>query len=221
MYGSFAFLGIPLLTTLAMFVWVDGYETSPTGLLHVLLLGGFLVTGWRIYLRRRKREKLSLISMEQHKMQQLKNEMLEAELENKKNELAKQTSMLIQKKVAVDTLLEELEHQKSMLGDRYPASLYKRMRSLMEKVLNNKDDVLESYFDNAHQSFIERFRRQYAGITVGDLRICCLLRMSLSTKEIASILHISVRAVELRRYRLRKRIGLDNETNLIHFLMNF
>ena len=45
--------------------------------------------------------------------------------------------------------------------------------------------------------------------------------MNLSTKEIASLLNVSVRAIELRRYRLRKRLGLEGDTNLIDFLMNF
>ena len=45
--------------------------------------------------------------------------------------------------------------------------------------------------------------------------------MNLSTKEIASLLNISVRAVELRRYRLRKRLGLEGDTNLVEFLINY
>ena len=44
--------------------------------------------------------------------------------------------------------------------------------------------------------------------------------MNLSTKEIASIMNVSVRAIELRRYRLRKRLGLEGETNLVDFLMD-
>jgi DNA-binding NarL/FixJ family response regulator len=71
------------------------------------------------------------------------------------------------------------------------------------------------------ENFIDRLRQQYSDITSGDLRICCLLRMNLSTKEIASLLNVSVRAIELRRYRLRKRLSLDSDTNLIDFLMNY
>ena len=145
------------------------------------------------------------------------------ELENKRNELVKQAFILTRKSRIIRTLLEELERQKSVLGDRYPPNLYTRLHSLMEKGLSEPDDriAFEAYFNSAHQRFIERFRRQYTDVTTGDLRICCLLRMNLSTKEIASILHVSVRAIELRRYRLRKRIGLDSDTNLVDFLMNF
>jgi DNA-binding CsgD family transcriptional regulator len=199
------------------------YKTLWAYLVYTFLLGWFTRTVIRSYRKKQKRKEQYLISIERQKTQQLKNEMLEAELENKKNELVKQTSALTRKGMVMKMLLEELEHQKDILGDRYPSKLYTRMRSLMEKVLNDQNDWLafETYFNSAHQNFIERFRQQYTDITTGDLRICCLLRMNLSTKEIASILNISIRAVELRRYRLRKRIGLDGDTNLVDFLMNY
>lgn len=160
---------------------------------------------------------------EQQQMQRLKSEMLEAELQSKNNELLLQTSSLVKKNQALQSLLEELERQKEALGERYPNKLYNRMKSLMETTLNDQDSwaVFESYFNTAHQNFTERLSREYADITAGDLRICCLLRMNLSTKEIASLLNVSVRAVELRRYRLRKRLSLDGDTNLVDFLIRY
>ena len=160
---------------------------------------------------------------EEQKIQQMKSEMLEAELQNKNNELSLQTSALVKRNQAIQTLLDELERQKETLADRYPNKLYMRMKSLMEESLNDQADWLlfESHFNSTHQNFIDRLRQQYSDITTGDLRICCLLRMNLSTKEIASLLNVSVRAIELRRYRLRKRLSLDGDTNLIDFLMNY
>ncbi|MDR1919978.1 MAG: transcriptional regulator [Tannerellaceae bacterium] len=209
--------------SVGVYVAPPWYETSWAYLIYAFLLGWFTWTTARNYRKKQKRKEQYLISIERQKTQQLKNEMLEAELENKKNELVKQTSALTRKGMVMNTLLEELEHQKDILGDRYPTKLYTRMRSLMEKVLSDQNDWLafETYFNSAHQNFIERLRQQYTDITTGDLRICCLLRMNLSTKEIASILNISIRAVELRRYRLRKRMGMDGDTNLVDFLMTF
>ena len=93
----------------------------------------------------------------------------------------------------------------------------------MEDALENQADWLlfESYFNSAHQNFLDRLKTRFPDITTGDLRVCCLLKMNLSTKEIASLMNVSVRAIELRRYRLRKRLELDNETNLVDFLMKF
>jgi DNA-binding CsgD family transcriptional regulator len=189
---------------------------------YILLLGVLIGLCIRNHLKRRKRRMKRLLRIKQQQSQELKNELLEAELENKKNELVKQTSTLARKSLIMNTLIEELERQKSLMGDKYPNKLYLRMHSLMEKVLNDQNDwiTFEYYFNSAHQTFIERLRRQYPDITTGDIRVCCLLRMNMSTKEIASILNVSVRAIELRRYRLRKRIGLDSDTNLADFLMN-
>lgn len=155
--------------------------------------------------------------------QKQKNEMLEAKLQDKNNELTLQTTALVKRNQAVQALLEELERQKESLGERYPNKFYAKMRKLMEETLNDQEDWLlfESYFNSTHQNFIDRLRQQYTDITVGDLRICCLLRMNLSTKEIASLLNVSIRAVELRRYRLRKRLGLEGDMNLVDFLLSF
>lgn len=160
---------------------------------------------------------------EQQRMQQQKSQMLEEELQKKNNELTLQTTALLKRNQTIQALLEELDKQKETMAERYPNKLYNKMKSLLEETLNDQADwvLFESYFNSAHQNFTERLRQQYDDITTGDLRICCLLRMNLSTKEIASLLNVSVRAIEIRRYRLRKRLGLEGDTNLIDFLMNF
>ena len=150
-------------------------------------------------------------------------ETAKAELQNKNNELTLQTTALVKRNQAIQSLLEELEKQKETLGERYPNKLYIRMKTLMEETLNNQADwvLFESYFNSTHQNFMDRLRQRYSDLTTGDLRICCLLRMNLSTKEIASLMNVSVRVIELRRYRLRKRLELEGDTNLVDFLMNF
>ncbi len=192
------------------------YYSTFAIVIYAVLLWIILRIGLNSYLKKQKQN-------EEQRMQQLKNDMLETELQNKKNELMLQTTNLVRKSNLIHTLLNELEHQKNSLGERYPNKMYNRMRSLIENTLDDKNDwvAFESYFNSAHQNFIKRFSQQYTDITPGDIRMCCLLRMNLSTKEIASLLHVSVRAVELRRYRLRKRIGLESDTNLVEFLINF
>ncbi|MCD8267672.1 MAG: transcriptional regulator [Parabacteroides sp.] len=203
------------------------YNTVWAWIAYILLTGIIAKLGLDYHLRNLRKEeenrKEAERQAEEQRLQQMKSEMLEAELQIKNNELSLQTSALVKRNQAIQALLDELERQKETLGDRYPNKLYIRMKDLMEQSLNNQSDWLlfETYFNSAHQSFIERLRQQYSDITSGDLRICCLLRMNLSTKEIASLLNVSVRAIELRRYRLRKRLGLDGDTNLIDFLMSF
>lgn len=203
------------------------YNTIWAWLAYIILTGIIAKFVLGYHLRNLRKEELARQEAERQaekqKIQQMKSDMLEAELQNKNNELSLQTSALLKRNQAIQALLDELERQKETLGDRYPNKLYIRMKNLIEESLNDQADWLlfESHFNSAHQNFIERLRQQYSDITTGDLRICCLLRMNLSTKEIASLLNVSVRAIELRRYRLRKRLSLDGDTNLIDFLMNY
>lgn len=203
------------------------YNTAWAYLIYIALLGLALQGGIRYHirsLRKKEQEKLEAERQaELQRLQQMKNEMLETELQNKNNELTLQTTALVKRNETIQALLDELDKQKETLGDRYPNKLYTRLRSLMESTLNDQADWVqfETYFNSAHQHFMDRLRQQYTDITAGDLRICCLLRMNLSTKEIASLMNVSVRAIELRRYRLRKRLALDGDTNLVDFLMNY
>ena len=216
-------------------------EVRPAWYKTVWAYVGYLILGWFILLmvirrlqgqqrirlqeqqRKLKEQQEIQRQQEEQRLQQLKNAQLEAELQNKNNELTLQTTALVKRNQAIQSFLTELEQQKETLGDRYPNKLYNRLRSLMEDALNDQADWLqfETYFNSAHHDFMDRLRQQYADLTTGDLRICCLLRMNLSTKEIASLLNVSIRAIEVRRYRLRKRMNLDNDTNLVDFLLKF
>lgn len=217
--------------TLRIVVRPPWYNTVWAYLVYVILIWLAIQEGLRYYLRRLKKEeqdkqeekRQAEQQAEQQRLQQMKSEVLETELQNKINELTLQTTALVKRNQAIQTLLEELDKQKETLGDRYPNKLYQRLRSLMEDTLNDQADWVqfETYFNSAHQNFMDRLRQQYDDITTGDLRICCLLRMNLSTKEIASLMNVSIRAIELRRYRLRKRLALEGDTNLVDFLMNY
>ena len=189
---------------------------SAAAIIIILAVWLLLKTGVRRYAKRQRTEK-------ELENKSLQNEQLEEELRSKKNELVAQASSLLRKNNTIKALLSELEKQKDALGDRFPSKMYSRMKSIIDEAFNDKSDriLFDSYFNSAHQDFIKQFSLQYTDITPGDIRLCCLLRMNLSTKEIASLLHISIRAIELRRYRLRKKIELDNDKNLVEFLMNF
>ena len=211
--------------TLTIHVLPAWYNTIWAYIIYILLL---LLGIWRYlkYDQRRvkrieQKEKERADQLEQHKQEVLRNKTLEDELVNKNNELMIQISAVARRNQAIQSFLSELDAQKEQLGDRYPNKLYKKLHGLMEEALDDKEDWLlfEAYFKNAHQHFLERLNQKYPDLTPGDLRICCLLRMNLSTKEIASLLNIGVRSVELRRYRLRKRLGLEGETNLVEFLL--
>jgi DNA-binding CsgD family transcriptional regulator len=70
-----------------------------------------------------------------------------------------------------------------------------------------------------HSNFIEDLKEKHPAITGNELKLCAYLRMNLSTKEIAQLMNISVRGVEISRYRLRKKLGIASEINLFNYLI--
>ena len=82
-------------------------------------------------------------------------------------------------------------------------------------------EQFEFHFDRVHSDFNKRIREKFPQLTPQEMKLCAYLRLNFTTKEIAQLLHISVRGVEISRYRLRKKLGLDRETNLADFILNF
>ncbi|MDP4227934.1 MAG: LuxR C-terminal-related transcriptional regulator, partial [Bacteroidota bacterium] len=72
----------------------------------------------------------------------------------------------------------------------------------------------------SEQGFFKKLKEKYPDLTNNDLRLCSYLRMNFSTKEIARLLNISTRGVEISRYRIRRKFQLSHDVNLTEFLMN-
>ena len=153
----------------------------------------------------------------------LRNQNLEAELTFKGKELASSTMMLINKNEVLYEIKAELEAQKEKLGVHYPNKYFSKMVKLIEENLSSEDDwkIFQANFDLIHESFFRNLRSQYPDLTPNDLKICSLLRLNLTTKDIANFLGISLRGVEIARYRLRKKLQLPTDKNLVDFLIEF
>lgn len=76
-------------------------------------------------------------------------------------------------------------------------------------------------FDLIHKAFFRHLREQYPQLTPNDLRLCAYLRLNMTTKDIARQSGLSVRGVEGARYRLRKKLGLSENQDLVAFLIDF
>ena len=66
---------------------------------------------------------------------------------------------------------------------------------------------------------MKRIKELHPSITPNDLRLCAYLRLNLSSKEIAPLLNISHKSVEVKRYRLRKKMGLDHDQSLADYIL--
>lgn len=151
----------------------------------------------------------------------LKNESLEKEVTHKNKELANTTLHLIHKNKILNAIKSQIT---SIIDQSLQTSKRLQLEQLVHRInkeLKNEkiEKLFDEYFDDVHQDFINRLKNTHPDLSPRELRLCAYLRMNLSTKEIAPLLNISVRGVEIGRYRLRKKLNLEREDNLIDYLL--
>jgi ligand-binding sensor domain-containing protein/DNA-binding CsgD family transcriptional regulator len=152
----------------------------------------------------------------------LKNEKLESEILGKNSELASVAMHLLQKSELLEKIKEELVHLRKATNDMPSEELKKLIRILNQESKMDKDwEQFAVYFDNTHSDFLKALKETHPKLSAHELKLCAYLRMNLSSKEIAQLLNISVRGVEISRYRLRKKLGLPTEINLFNYFTEF
>lgn len=160
--------------------------------------------------RRTEHEKLELELLAQKF--EIDQRQLRAELETRNKELASQVMMQIRRTELIEEIIRKLLGQES--GDQ--KSIVNELKSLRE------DDVWKEFdtrFTQVETAFFDKLRALNPDLTNNERRLCALLRLDMSTKEIAALTHQSIRAVELARIRLRKKLGITNtEKGLSEFL---
>jgi DNA-binding CsgD family transcriptional regulator/outer membrane protein assembly factor BamB len=195
------------------------------GLLALVLLPQRRFRREREYLQteHRKREEAHLQQQEAalQELARLKNEKLQAEINYKNKELASATLHLLQKGEILARIGDELHKiAKQSAEAETRKSLQSLVRILEQDTRLDEDwEQFAQHFDQVHSDFLKRLREQYPQLTPKDQRLCAYLRMNLSSKEAAQLLNISVRGVEVSRYRLRKKMGLSSDDNLTEVLM--
>ncbi|PRX55345.1 helix-turn-helix and ligand-binding sensor domain-containing protein [Flagellimonas meridianipacifica] len=146
---------------------------------------------------------------------QLKNEQLKKEFQNKSNELAASTMSIIKK----NELLSKAKEQ--LVANVEEKESVKPIIDIIDKNLNQNDDweLFKEAFNNADRKFLKKLKKVHPNLSPNDIRLCAYLRLNLSSKEIAPLLNISARSVEIKRYRLRKKMGLEHDDNLVNYIL--
>ncbi|MBT8295123.1 MAG: histidine kinase, partial [Gramella sp.] len=152
------------------------------------------------------------------RLNRLENERLQNEIDLKRKELANTTMIAAKKNEVLMEIQGELNRDKSKFSNQF------RLKHIMNKINNavkNKDEwkVFETNFNEVHEDFFKEILVKFPSLTGKDLKLCSYLKMNLSSKEIAPLMGISVRGVEVHRYRLRKKMGLESDVNLTKFLI--
>ena len=154
----------------------------------------------------------------EQQLMKITNQQLSQDVDSKNKELAVSTMSLIQKNELLAIIKDDLNKTSENAGNKSIKSVI----STINKNLKEEDtwNIFKEAFNNADKDFLKKVKTSHAALTPNDLRLCAYLRLNLSSKEIAPLLNISVRSVEIKRYRLRKKMDLSHEQGLVEYILS-
>lgn len=196
------------------------YASTGAIAIYVLIAAAVLVLTVRTIAVSRQRKIIEDLRKQQRirdvKNVQLTNEQLKNTVDEQRNEINEKLRSISQKQELLIAIDKEIDSQKRELGDRYPKKMYDRLKKIvMEGISSEKEDFLlfQNYYQEINHDFLLRLKEQHQDLSPQDLKFCCLIRSNLSTKDIAAILNITTKSVDLKRYRIKKKLGIEGNLN--------
>lgn len=202
------------------------YLKPLTIIIYIVCLLLFILILHNAYKRHYKNQRKKLIAAKEREIEfkelenqkqliQFKNQNLIQDVESKNRELGISTMNLIKKNELLNSIKKEI-NSANQVGE------LKNVIKIINKNLNASDDwkLFEEAFNNADKDFLKEIKGRHPSLTSNDLRLCAYLRLNLSSKEIAPLLNISPRSVEVKRYRLRKKMDLPHEDSLTNYILS-
>lgn len=163
------------------------------------------------------------LAQKQSELQELKEEQIKTELSHVNNLLASSTMNLVVKNEFMENIKEEIRQAKitDKVEDKQRA--LERIIKEIDTTLKVQEDwkQFEHHFDRVHGDFLKRLTTEFTDLTPGEQKLCAFLRLKMDTKEIANLMAISLRGVEVTRYRLRKKFKLETHQNLSKFILEY
>lgn len=202
------------------------YATLTAKMFYTFL---FLLAIVLIPLIQRKKYKVetSIITEQKEKELQVKdeeidklyNEKLKTELNLKNDQLTSITMQLIKNKEFIQNVQDKISGTIDKGGSTHEL---KRIINTIDQELSDEDywEKFAYHFDQVHSNYLERLSNQNIKLSPREIKLAAFLRMNMSSKEIAKLLNITTRGVELARYRLRKKLKLEREQNLVEYLID-
>ena len=158
----------------------------------------------------------------ERKIMEIQNEKLQSEIKSKSQQISNVAINVVRKNEILEEIRDELKQVKHEMGQQLPNIHYQKLMNSIERNVAGKEDwiLFEENFNEVHEEFFKKLRIICPAISPSELRLAACLRMNLSTKEMAPALGISIRGVEIKRYRLRKKLGLGLDSNLVQYMMD-
>ncbi|WP_287828961.1 triple tyrosine motif-containing protein [Bacteroides sp.] len=199
------------------------YATIWALLLYFTLIIVILVAIWTLILRRYRNQHIRKIRLREIMRLRSEAEDLLITVESKNAELLTMTSFIVYKNELITKLKDLVDEYYKKNKIKALLSLTQQMDALINQSVNPEDDwkVFLIKFEEKHADFFVKLKELYPDLTSSDLRLCACLKLNMDTKEIASLMSATVRSIENKRYRLRKKMNLDASQNLNEYLIQF
>ena len=153
----------------------------------------------------------------EQQLMKVRNEQLSQDFDSKSRELAVSTMSLIKKDELLAVIKEDLKSNSDDGNSKIKSVISNITRNIST---DNSWNVFKDAFDTADKDFLKKIKLAHPTLTPNDLRLCAYLRLNLSSKEVAPLVNISVRSVEIKRYRLRKKMDLAHEQGLVEYILS-
>lgn len=187
------------------------------GLLLLLLF--IIHRVYRVHYKRHKKKveqekekELALLQLGNDRtVMKLQNDKLQSEVESKNRELAVTTMNIVRKNELLMSIKEALLNSGNS----------KEVLHIVEDNINSEGDWehFQEIFNQTDRDFLNRLKSLHPDLTPNDIKLCIYLRLNLSSKEIAPLLNISTQSIEIKRYRLRKKMRLARNQNLTDYIL--
>jgi tetratricopeptide (TPR) repeat protein/DNA-binding CsgD family transcriptional regulator len=150
---------------------------------------------------------------------ELENKQLAAEIEFKSKELTNHALNLIQKNTFLEDLKEAIISLKKVPADQLPSKVTSLLSQINYSFRLDKDwETFKKHFEHVNEGFFDKLRTAFPELTTQELKLCALIKLELSNKEVATILGITSESVKVARSRLRKKLNLGSEQRIANFL---
>ncbi len=154
--------------------------------------------------------KSELTKIEQEKeIQSIKQRTVTLELERKTAELQYSALLSAEREQMIQSILKQI-HLEQATATREERKLFKELESIVGSNASIAVNTFEQQFNEQFPDFIEKITIRFPSLTQVEQKCCMLLKIGLSTKDIASVLHISPRTADTHRYRIRQKMGVTD-----------
>lgn len=194
--------------------------------LILIIMAIMLIIRWQRNKHIKEQERMSYLHQleldrNEKEIVRLQNEKLEADVNYKNKELSTMTMHLVQRgkvlakiKEVISAVIKNHDLNESSPSFRHLIRLIKDVEKKDQEL-----DHMSVHFNHVNTEFFTRLKDLYPDLSQNDLKFCAYLSMNLSSKEMAQLMNVTIKAIEVGRYRLRKKIQLKPETNLYEFLI--